>query len=295
VSARAVALTLAVVLAGTMAACGSGTGTDDGKLRVVAGFYPLAWMAESVGGRHVDVESLTAGGQEPHDLELAPRDVAELVDADAVVYLSGFQPAVDAAVDQASPERVHDTADDADPDLEDDSGATDPHFWLDPVRFRTVTRGFTAFLADRDPANADAYMAAGARVEAQLTDLDEDMQAGLEGCERRELVTGHEAFGYFASRYRLRQVGISGLSPEDEPSPADLADVTRFVEDHDVRTIYFETLASPDVAEAIASETGAATAVLDPIEGLTDASAGSDYLGVMRADLASLQQGQPCR
>ena len=106
-------------------------------------------------------------------------------------------------------------------------------------------------------------------MDAKLAALDADLREGLASCERDQLVTSHDAFGYLAARYGMTQVGISGLTPEAEPSPADLAEVTRFVEEHDVRTIYFETLVSPDIAEALASETGARTAVLDPIEGLT--------------------------
>jgi zinc transport system substrate-binding protein len=197
-------------------------------------------------------------------------------------------------VDQASSDGVYDAAAHADLDREDGAGRTDPHFWLDPVRFRAVTSAFTDFLASRDPAHRADYEASGARVEARLGALDADMREGLASCARRELVTSHEAFGYLAARYGLEQVGITGLDPEAEPSPADLADVTRFVEDHDVRTIYFETLVSSDVADALGSETGARTAVLDPIEGLSGASAGADYPEVLRADLASIRRGQPC-
>ena len=102
------------------------------------------------------------------------------------------------------------------------------------------------------------------------------------------------AFGYLAARYDLEQVGISGLSPEEEPSPADLAAVTEFVEANDVRTIYFETLVGPAVAQTVAAETGAVTAVLDPIEGLSDDSEGENYLEVMRSNLANLESGQSC-
>ena len=186
-----------------------------------------------------------------------------------VVYLSGFQPAVDEAIDQAEPDGVFDAAPSADLDRVDDEGTADPHFWLDPVRLRAVTSAFASFLSEADPAHARDYAAGRAEVDAKLAALDADLREGLASCERDQLVTSHDAFGYLAARYGMTQVGISGLTPEAEPSPADLAEVTRFVEEHDVRTIYFETLVSPDIAEALASETGARTAVLDPIEGLT--------------------------
>jgi zinc transport system substrate-binding protein len=289
---RAVAVVVSVTLLATGAACGSGD-PDDGRFHVVAAFYPLAWMAEEVGGNRVDVRTLTGSGQEPHDLELAARDVAAVVDADAVVYLRGFQPAVDDAVGEAHEDRVFDAARSADLVRRAGSG-TDPHFWLDPVRFEAVTGAFARFLAERDPAHADGYAARRARVVAQLRALDRQLHDGLGRCRRRELVTSHASFGYLAARYGLRQVSISGVAPEAEPSPAQLAEVSRLVEDHDVTAVYVEPLVSPDIADAVASEAGARTVVLDPIESLSDASPGRDYLAIMRANLRTLEREQGC-
>lgn len=315
------ALPLLAVGALALAGCGSEGGgpSADGRLRVEAAFYPLQWVAEQVGGEHVEVGNLTSPGAEPHDLELTPRDVAGLSDADLVVYLGGFQPAVDDAVggvpngfdvaDAAALDLVvdgdHGAGDDhgeeAPGHREDDghdhdgeAGAIDPHFWLDPTKLADVATALADELADRDPENAADYRAGAEALGTRLTDLDADLAAGLADCESTDLVTSHEAFGYLAQRYDLDQVGIAGLTPEHEPSAADLAEVTRFVEEHGVRTIYFETLVSPAVAETVATEAGVGTAVLDPLEGLTDDSEGADYLEVMRANLANLRAGQPC-
>ncbi|MBX3285648.1 MAG: zinc ABC transporter substrate-binding protein [Actinobacteria bacterium] len=309
---------LGVVLAlGGLAGCGSegsggasGSGGADGKLAIEASFYPLQWVAERVGGDHVSVANLTPPGAEPHDLELTPKRTAALADADLVLYLSGFQPAVDDAVASVDAEAL-DAASVVDLDLtasddghdhdhgdegagHDEGAGVDPHFWLDPTRLAKVVGAVADSLADLDPEHEDDYRASAADAVADLEELDGELEAGLETCESRDVVTSHQAFGYLAQRYDLRQVGISGLSPDEEPSAADLADVIGFVKDHDVRTIYFETLVSPDVARTVASETGADTAVLDPIEGLSDASAGNDYLEVMRSNLASLRAGQRC-
>jgi zinc transport system substrate-binding protein len=127
-----------------------------------------------------------------------------------------------------------------------------------------------------------------------LAQLDSDYKAALGSCQNRDLVTSHNAFAYLADRYGMTQVGIAGLTPESEPTPADLAAVTQFVKAHDVKTIYYETLVSPAIAQTVARETGAKTEVLDPIEGLTDKSQGKDYLQVMRSNLANLKTGQPC-
>ena len=102
------------------------------------------------------------------------------------------------------------------------------------------------------------------------------------------------AFGYLAAQYGLTQVGITGLSPDEEPNPATLARVTDFVRTNKVRTIYYETLINPAIARTVASETGARTLVLDPIEGITDQSEGNDYFMIMRSNLENLKEGQPC-
>jgi zinc transport system substrate-binding protein len=278
-----------------MTGCGAGAdGPGAGRLQVAAAFYPLQWVTAQVAGERADVESLTPPGAEPHDLELGPRDLVALGDADLVVYLDGFQPAVDQAVGQEAADSALDVTDSARLSLAADDGATDPHFWLDPMRLADVADAVAERLAAADPGHAERYRARATDVRADLETLDDEMTAGLAECERNDLVTSHRAFGYLAERYDLRQVGISGLSPESEPAPGDLAAVAEYVENHDVRTIFYETLVSPEVAETVAGETGATTAVLDPLEGLTDDSAGDDYLSVMRSNLQTLQRGLGC-
>lgn len=301
------------LLAGVLAltACSGSTAGDeaaaaDGPLSVVAAFYPLQFVTERVAGDRAEVSSLTAPGAEPHDLELTPQAVAALGDADLVVYEGGFQAAVDDAVESEGGDNALDVSPAADLDLtyagdveegeEPEPGAevTDPHFWLDPARLSAVVESVSERLAETDPDGADTYAANADALTEDLTALDGEFSDALAGCTDRTLVTSHEAFGYLAERYDLEQLGISGLSPEEEPDAGRLAEVTDFVRANGVSTIYFETLISPAVAEAVAAETGASTAVLDPIEGLTEASAGTDYLAVQRSNLESLRTGQSC-
>lgn len=150
-------------------------------------------------------------------------------------------------------------------------------------------------LAAIDPARATTYRSNVRTLVADLHALDADYQRELTGCRSTELVTSHAAFGYLAHRYGLEQHAIAGLSPDSEPSAAALADIIAVVREAKVGTIYTETLASPALAQTIARETGAATAVLDPVEGITDDSAGADYLEVMRGNLSVLTKGQGCR
>lgn len=273
---------------------GCAAGDTAAGTQVVAAFYPLEFVAERVGGEQVEVTSLTGSGVEPHDVELNPRDVAAVSDADVVVYLSGFQPAVDQAVEQTGPRYVVDAADYSGPALTV-AGDADPHFWLDPTRLTTVAGAVADQLAAADPDSAETYATNAKALATDLARLDAELADGLASCRQRSLVTAHTAFGYLADRYGLEQVGVAGVSPEDEPSATDLAEISRFVAANDVTTIFTEPLTSPAVADTVARETGAQTAVLDPLEGLTAESAGNDYLAVMRSNLAALRDGLGCR
>jgi zinc transport system substrate-binding protein len=291
-----VALSAALLLAGCGTEADPGGSSEEGdRMPVTAAFYPLQFVAERVGGDLVEVSPLTKPGTEPHDLELTPKAVAELSRAKAVIFLAGFQPAVDEAVAGQAGDAAVDVTTAANLVITGtDDAAKDPHFWLDPTRMAAVATTLGEEFAKRDPANAAAYRANAAAVVTDLTTLDEEFTAGLARCESKELVTGHAAFAYLAARYGLGQDGIAGISPDAEPDAATLRELTEHVREVGVSTVYAETLVSPALAETIARETGASVAVLDPIEGLTESSAGTDYLGVMRSNLETLRKGQEC-
>jgi zinc transport system substrate-binding protein len=294
----------AVVVAASLALCGcagahAAESPSDGRLAVVASFYPLEYAAQRVGGDRVDVTDLTKAGAEPHDLELSPRQVASVVDADLVVYLRGFQPSVDGAVALDASRHAFDTAPAArlDRALTDEQAngrvgtAVDPHFWLDPTRLADVGDALAHRFAALDPASSAGYAERAAALRSDLDALDARFRSGLAQCSSRYLVTSHQAFGYLSARYGFTQLGITGLTPDEEPDAATLARVADAVRAHHVRTVYAEALMSPAIARTVAAETGATTAVLDPLEGVTG---GREFLGVMDADLATLRAGQGC-
>ena len=281
-----------------LAACGTGSsaGTDGGKSQVVAGFYPLQYVTEQVGGDRVKVTNLVKPGAEPHDLELQPTQMAELGRADLVVYLRGFQPNVDAGVDQQASGSAIDVASvqslqDA-PAGAQDKGK-DPHIWLDPIRLAAVADKIADRLAQRDPAHAADLRGRAAKLRGQLEALDREYTTGLAQCQRHEIVTSHAAFGYLAARYKLTQMPITGLSPEEEPTPQHLAQVATQARQYKTTTIFFETLVSPKVAETLAKEVGARAEVLDPIEGI-QAGSPDDYVSVMRSNLTKLRTALGC-
>ncbi len=274
-----------VATGGLLAGCRSGGGS--GGEQIVAAFYPLAYAAEQVAGGKVDVRNLTPAGAEPHDLELTPGDVRDVDRAKLVLYLGdGFMPGLETALKERSGPSV-----DLLPAARAGVGeglAGDPHVWLDPVRYAAMVHAIGRVLGDEAAANS---------LERRLDRLDAEYRRGLGDCARRQLVTSHAAFGYLAERYRLEQVPLEGLTPEAEPSARAIARLVDLVRESGATTVFFETLVSPKLAETVAREADVRTAVLDPLEGLTDgeAVAGASYFTVMRANLAALQKALGCR
>jgi zinc transport system substrate-binding protein len=275
-------IVLTATLVALLEGCGGGYGRSVSGLSLVAGFYPLAWAADQLGGERVDVTNITPAGSEPHDVELTPRAVEFVRDATYVFLLRGFQPALDEAADGAKNATVVDFLEVASPEH------GDVHVWLDPVRFEAIVERMGEVL--ERPAAAE-------RLIDELRRLDRDYRDGLAHCARRAFVTSHAAFGYLAGRYGLRQVAVTGLVPESEPSPRALERVVDEVRQSGATTVFVEPLVSHRVADTVAREAGARTAVLDPIEGLTEDEArrGETYLTVMRANLAALREALGCR
>ncbi|GLY72333.1 zinc ABC transporter substrate-binding protein [Actinoallomurus iriomotensis] len=289
---------LPIALAALLVVCGCGAraGTG-GKPRLTAAFYPLAWLAAQVAGPGFYVQNLTKPGAEPHDLELTPRQVIDVGESKLAFYIKGVQPAVDKAVRQHAKNHSLDAESVVTtlpaPQDEANDGAADPHLWLDPSRFATVATALGERLARIDGENAAGYRARAAQVVARLNALDAEFRTGLRACARKEIVTGHAAFGYLAARYGLTQVGIAGLDPEAEPSPQRIAEMTRLIRRTGATTVFTETLASPKTADTLAREAGVRTEVLDPVEGVRPGSH-DDYFSIMRRDLATLRTALGC-
>jgi zinc transport system substrate-binding protein len=264
---------------------------------VAAAFYPLQYVADRVAGEHAEVENLTAPGGEPHDLEPTPRETADVAQADLVVFERGFQPSVDDVVDENAAGDTLDVADVVDlvpfRDHGVDSDEKDPHFWQDPLLLADVGDAVAAQLAQTDPTNADDYAANAADLRADLEQLDRDYTAGLADCERNTVVVSHDAFGYL-QKYGITMDAILGLSPDSEPTPADLARLQDVITKEGVTTVFSESLASPETADQLASDMGVRSEVLDPIEGLSDKTADQDYLSLMRSNLAALEEANGC-
>ncbi|WP_162598811.1 metal ABC transporter substrate-binding protein [Nocardioides gilvus] len=321
---------LAVLTATALLASGCAALEDDpvteGTISVTAGFYPLAWTAEQIGGDHVRVTDLTRPGQDAHDAELSLANTAELSSADLVLHSGSFQPSVASSVkanasgavldvgdvitylpvheheedhdDQGHDDEGHGDEGHEDEGHEDegheghDHGDEDPHFWLDPLLMADLGEAVAAELGEIAPEHADEFTRAAEELRDDLTALDREYVERLASCERTTVVVSHDAFGYLR-RYGLTFEPVAGLSPGAEPTPAGLRHLAEVIEEEEITTIFTETLAPTKLTEQLAADEGIEVAVLDPVEGLTKAGEG-DYFSLMRANLEALRSANQC-
>ncbi|MDQ0580900.1 metal ABC transporter substrate-binding protein [Streptomyces rishiriensis] len=307
ISGTAVAAATALGLC-TLSACtsDSAAAANTDKFDVVASFYPMAFLAERIGGDHVNVTSLTTPGQEPHDLEISAQQTAALQSSDAVLYLKDLQPSVDQAVAQSEIKTKIDAASlttlekhgnevgghaaEHDDHENEESSGLDPHIWLDPVRYSQVAQGVGKAFEKADPDHAADYRTNTAALVKKLDALNTRFKDGLANTRTKVFVTTHAAFGYLAERYGLTEEAINGLDPESEPSAARVKELEKMARADGVTTVFYETLVSDKTAKTIASDANLETDVLDPIEGITKKSRGTDYFSVQEANLEALKK-----
>ncbi len=286
-------------------ACSALKSNSDGKPRVVAEIYPFQFVAEHVGGDLISIETLTPPGVSAHGYELAPVQVASVQDADVVIYQAGFQVATDDAVKNSGVDNALEVGSYVEliPYETKDRGYSggnnifdyDTHTWLDPENMSVVGQELAKRLGEIDPENKDKYQENADQFTTELKERDKQWAKQLASCERREFIPSHTAFGYFAKRYDLVQIPIAGLVPDQEPSPARIAEIQEMVKEYGITTIFYETLVSPALSNMLADDLGLETDVLDPVAGLTDQSKGNDYFEIMDANVDSIAKANGCK
>jgi zinc transport system substrate-binding protein len=289
-------VTALITAASALSGCSTSPTTTSDKINVTVAAYPLQFLTERIVGDHGTVTNLTAPGTEPHDLELTAKQIADMSGSDAVVYIAGFQAAVDDAVKTSPPKLAIDVSQGVDrlAGAGEEAGSYDPHIWLSPKNMVTMAETINTQLSTANPALASTFKTNTDGLVADLHSLDSSYKTGLSTCARTQFITSHAAFAYLARDYGLTQISIAGLDPTEEPTAARIAEVQKLAKQYGVTTIFFETLVSDVVAKRIAGDLGLQTAVLDPIEGITDTSAGTNYVEVMQSNLKALQKANGC-
>ncbi|MCX6732663.1 MAG: zinc ABC transporter substrate-binding protein [Candidatus Roizmanbacteria bacterium] len=264
------------------------------KLKITTSFYPLAFLAERIGGSYVTVTNLTPAGAEPHDFEPTTRDIAELTKQD-IIFLNGggIEGYLKNLQKNINPKKTSLIVV-GQPFMSDQK---DPHIWLDPILYIKEAEIVAQSLIKRDPLHTKIYTENMKNLINELSKLDSNFQTGLHNCSQKNIITSHKAFGYLANRYNLHEVAITGLSPQDEPSSKTLSDIATFAKENNIKYIFCEELVSPTIAETIAREVGAKTLVFNPLEGLTkkDEIAKQTYITIQKENLENLQIALNCK
>lgn len=271
-------------------------------LQVVASFYPMYFFASEIGGAKTDVYNITPVGAEPHDYEPTTQNIAKITKSNMLVLNGGKLEAWgDKIKDQLQETNAYIVI--AGGNLANNQvevkgkTITDPHIWLDPVLAKQEADNIELGFERIDPTGAAYFQLNSKKLDEAMDKLNDDYKKGLSNCMKKDFVTSHAAFSYLAARYGLNQIAIAGVSPDEEPSPQKLAEITDLVKKENIKVIFFEKLASPKLSETIAHETGVQTLVLDPIEGLSDDELrkGNNYFTLMRNNLANLKIALQCK
>lgn len=284
----------------------NGTATTTGKVKIMTTFYPMYDFTKNIVGDEGDVSLLINGGVEPHDYEPSAKDIAKISESDALVYdnenMETWVPTVVDSLTESKVKPIKATQDlvllpggeeeEHDHSEQGHHHEYDPHLWLSPYRAKMLVEKITAQLSEAFPEKASAFQTNAQAYLEKLSQLDEEYTAAFKDAKQKNFVTQHTAFHYLALDYGLNQVGITGISPETEPTPSRLAELTKYIKDNGIQYIYFEENASEKIAQTLATETGVELAVLNPLESLTEEAQkqGEDYISVMKENLTALRK-----
>lgn len=300
---RGYLLLLAAISMIIFPACSSEKPANSDKVTMYTSTYVLEDFAKKIGGDYVEVNNLLPAGVDSHDFEPSAKDLAKLNESDIFIYNgAGLESWVEKSVANMDKEKVFIvnatdglpllTAKEAtdhqrrELNVNHDHNGLDPHVWLDPTLAQQQAAKIRDALIQVDPVHKTAYEQNYGKLEKELEQLDQEWKEMVDGASKKEFITSHKAFGYLAHRYGLQQISISGVSPQDEPSPSQLKEIIQLAKNHQVEHIIFVTLVNPKVAKTVQQEVKAEALVLNPLEGLTkeERAEGADYFSVMRSN-----------
>jgi zinc transport system substrate-binding protein len=295
------------------------------KLKVYTSFYPLYYIANQIGGEKIEAKLVIPNGAEVHSYEPSPRKLADLERSDIFFYNGlGLEPWADKVVTNLKNEGVktvkvsdyirllkfeehghevehgHDEehshkaehSHDEEHNYKHNHGEYDPHIWLNPINMIDIARVMKEEFIALDSDNKELYNQNFTNFTDKIESLDQDYNDILANKKQNYILVSHASFGYLAARYGLEQLAVSGVSPHQEPSPKDLAKLTKEAQEHGIKYIFMETLVNPKTAQVLAQEADLEVLTLNPIAGLTkeEQDKGEDYISIMKQNLSSLRK-----
>lgn len=266
--------------------------TESGKMLVYASFYPLYFLADEIGGDNIDLRMVVPNGVDSHDYEPSMNQLKEIENAQLFIYNgANYESWADKVVGNIIDEKRTINASQL-VDLNVIDGNPDPHIWLNPDNMIQIGKAIKEKLVSLDEKNKDEYEKNFNELSDRLRELDNRYFEVLKDKNKDSIIVSHAAFGYMTERYGFNQIPVSGISPEQEPSPKTIANLIETARNKNHEYIFLETLASPKTVQVIAEETNLQILTLNPIEGLTEEQLknGEDYISLMEDNLENLKK-----
>ena len=270
--------------------------STEGKKTIYASFFPVAEFVKMIAGDKFEVKTIIQTNEEPHSFELTSQAMKDLDGADLIAYNGA---GMESFIDDLK-ENIKD--DDKFLDLSaglnlldsskegSDMTSINPHTWLSIKNAKVMVDNIYRKLSAMDPDNEAYYKENLDKALAKFDELDKKFEDELSKVKSQDkyFVVSHAAFNYLADDYGLKQVAVTGISPEEEPLAKDLKTIADFVKEKNIKTIFFEGKATPKVAETLAKNTGTKTSTLYTMENLDDDMIAKGYVGLMEENLKAL-------
>ncbi|PRS26207.1 adhesin [Bacillus sp. RJGP41] len=318
---KILALTAFFILVFVLVACNSEKEKENnnGKLVVYTTIYPLKYFIERVGSDLVSVESIVPPGSDAHSVEIDTKTMVKLVESDAFVQTgTGLEAYADSVAEAVKNENVsivnatekmnfknsketethseegeeHNEEKEEDHDEHGEDLDIDPHVWLDPKRAIVMAENIKNALVELQPNNKDEFEKNFSTLKNELEDLNSEFENMVNESDNKTFIVSHSAYGYWEDAYGLKQIGISGLSPTDEPSQKQMVDIIDTVKKDNIEYIFFEENVTNKIAEIVKNEAGVEALTLQNLESITDENIKNDedYFVIMRQNIEALKK-----
>lgn len=302
ISIFGIALSIVIVITFLKYNLRSGNSMESKKIQIFTSFYPLYFFTHSIAGDKADVHNITPPAAEPHDYEPTAQEIAKISQSKMLVINGGKFESWGEKIKYilSGTNVLIVTAGVGLPNLQTSENGKiiqDPHAWIDPVLAKKEVETIERGLEKISPENKTYFRQKAQKLESELDNLNVDFKKGLSNCKKKDFITSHAAFGYLAKRYSINQISISGISPDEEPTPRKIAEISDLIKKEKIKIVFFEKLVSPKISQTLANETGASTMMLDPLEGISDDDLknGQTYLTVMKKNLYKLRIALQCK